>query len=105
MKKEYSVRIIEMAHAQDPENERDYEGFPTPELAREFARRWVRDSVEELRTPEQAAGELRTLWFVFGEDALTDGYKGSDDLVYFIEHPATRRERDWVAVLKNAGIM
>jgi hypothetical protein len=104
MPKLYSVRIIEMSHYQDPEGERDYEGFPTAKLAREFARRWVRDSLEELREPGQSAEELRRMWFLFGEDAFTEGYKGSDELDYFIDHPAPAGECDWASVLKKGGI-
>ena len=104
MTKGCSVRIIDMFHYQDPEHERVYEGFPTLELAREFARRWVRDSLEEFRTAGQPPEELRTLWYTFGEDAFTEGYKGSDELTYFIDHPATAKECDWAGVLKEAGI-
>ncbi len=104
MSKLYSVRIIEMSHYHDPDNERDHDGFPSAELAKEFARRWVRDSLEELRKPGQTAEELREMWFIFGEDAFTEGYKGSDELDYFIAHPATAEECDWESVLKEAGI-
>ena len=102
--KVYSVRVIEMSHYQDPEGERDYEGFPSVELAREFARRWVRDSLEELRKAGQSAEELREMWFMFGEDAFAHSYKGSDELAYFIDHPASAQECDWASVLKEAGI-
>ncbi len=96
--------IIDMFHYQDPENERDYEGFPTLELAREFARRWVRDSLEEFRKPGQSTEELRTMWYTFGEDAFADGYTGSEELTYFIDHPGSAEECDWAGVLKEAGI-
>ncbi len=90
-----------MAHYQEEGPEWNYEGFPSPELAREFARRWVRDSLEELREPDQTAKDLRSIWFMFGEDAVTDGFGGLDELDYFIEHPATEDERDWKAILKT----
>jgi len=100
----FSVTIIEMSHYQDPQGERNYDGFPTLELAREFARRWVRDSVEELRSPGQSPEEFRKLWFIYGEDAFTEGYRGPDELSYFVEHPATAEECDWAAALKEAGL-
>ena len=83
-------------------------GFPTFELAKEFARRWVRDSVEEQRKPGRSKAELRKMWFTFGEDAsVLQGephYAGSHELDYFIEHPASAQERDWQAVKQLAGI-
>jgi hypothetical protein len=104
MAKRYSVRIIEMSHYQDPDEERDYDGFPTAELAKKFARRWVRNSIEELREPGEKAEALRKKWFSFGDDAIAPGYQGSDELNDFIEHVATVEERDWASVLKAAGL-
>jgi hypothetical protein len=106
MKHGYEVLIIDMSY--DEEKNFVFEGFPTVELANEFARRWVRDSVEELRASNQTREELRRLWYTFGEDASVLGgephYAGSHELDYFIEHPATREERDWQAIKKLAGI-
>ena len=103
----YSVLIIDMFQYEAQE---DYviDGFPTFELAKEFARRWVRDSVEEQRKPGQSKEDLRKLWLTFGEDASVllgePHYAGSHELDYFIEHPASPEERDWQAVKKLAGI-
>ena len=106
MRQGYSVLIIDMSY--DKEKDFVVEGFPTVELANEFARRRVRDSVEELRTSNQTKDELRRLWHMFGEDAavLSDEphYAGSHELDYFIEHPATAEERDWQAIKRVAGI-
>ena len=73
------------------------EGFPSLEQAREYTRRFVWDSVEELRRPGMDATDLREQWFLFGEDAIVlDGdYAGSRKLDHFIAHPATKEERDW----------
>ena len=91
-----SVLIIDMTY--DSEKDFVVEGFPTVELANEFARRWVRDSVEELRAASQTREELRRMWYTFGEDASVLGdephYAGSHELDYFIEHPASAAERD-----------
>jgi hypothetical protein len=106
MNKTYSVLIIDMFHYQDSEHEYAIEGFPTLALAKEFARRWVRDSLEELREPGQTKDRLRDLWFMFGEDALVVGehYAGSSELDFFINNPASSEERDWKSVKKEAGI-
>jgi hypothetical protein len=97
----FSVLIVDVGH-HDPEKgyaEQGYTkgGFPSLEVAKEFARRWTRDSVEELRSPGQSPEDLRKAWVIFGEDAMVlgDGYKGSDELDFFITHPATSDERDW----------
>ncbi len=103
----YAVLIIEMSRY-DPAEDYVIGGFPTRELAKEFARRRVRDSIEELRQPGQSKAELRRLWHSFGEDASVlqcePHYAGSHELEYFIEHPATREERDWQAIKTQAGV-
>lgn len=103
----YSVSIIEMARYQDSDGSYIIGGFPTFELAREFARRWVRDSIEELRRPGISREELRKAWFLFGEDASVIGdkhYAGSQELDFFITNPATPEERDWKALKREARI-
>ena len=106
MKQGYAVLIIDMSY--DAEKDFVIEGFPTVELANEFARRWVRDSVEELRGVNQTNEEVRRMWYAFGEDASVLGgephYAGSHELDYFIEHPATGQERDWRAIQRLAGL-
>jgi hypothetical protein len=103
----YSVLIIDLFR-HDPSEDYVVDGFQTFELAKEFARRWVRDSVEEQRKPGQSAEDLRRMWHTFGEDAsVLEGephYAGSHELDYFVEHPASPEERDWQAVKKLAGI-
>lgn len=107
MSETYSVLVIDMFQY-DPEEDYVIGGFPTEGLAKEFARRWVRDSVEEQRKPGQTKEELRDLWYTFGEDASVLGsephYAGSHELDYFIEHPATPEERDWMAIKRRAGL-
>jgi hypothetical protein len=106
MKQDYSVLIIDMSY--DDEKNFVVKGFPTVQLANEFARRWVRDSVEELRELNQTKEDLRRLWHTFGQDASVLGgephYAGSHELNYFIEHPATAEERDWQAIKTLAGL-
>ncbi len=82
-------------------------GFPSFDVARDYARRRMRDSVEELRTGSQSAEELRLLWLVFGEDSLVVGadpldvYCGYADLDRFIDTPASAAERDWLLFAKR----
>ena len=94
MSENYSVRIIDMAHYMDEDEERMVGGFESFEAAKAYARNRVRSSVEELRAPDQSPQDLRRLWYTFGEDAVVVGgeesYRGSHDLDEFIERrPAT----------------
>jgi hypothetical protein len=106
MNKTYSVLILDMFHYQDPEHEYTIGGFSSVELATEFARRWVRDSVEELRADDWTPEGLRSQWFTFGEDAMVIGgnWRSLDELDAFINHPATPEERDWKAIKIQAGV-
>ncbi|MGQ9722243.1 MAG: hypothetical protein ACUVXA_13085 [Candidatus Jordarchaeum sp.] len=90
----------------DPEHGFIIDGFPTLELAIEFARRWTRDSLESFRKPNQSKKELRKMWYMFGETAivLDSDYSANSELDFFIDHPATLEERDWQSVKKKAGI-
>ncbi|MFX0101568.1 MAG: hypothetical protein ACFFCS_18475 [Candidatus Hodarchaeota archaeon] len=102
----YSVLIIDMYHYQDDDANYQIDGFPTLELAIEFARRWTRDSLEDQRKPGQSRDDLRKMWYMFGEDAMVIGgdYSGSSELDFFLDNPATPGERDWQAIKDKAGI-
>jgi hypothetical protein len=100
----FQVLLIDMSHYADEGNEKTISGFATREEAIDYARRRVRDSIEELRKPAQSKEELRQLWFLFGEDALVPGdpaYYASNDLDDFLQHPATPEERNWSAPEKR----
>ncbi|MFX1519817.1 MAG: hypothetical protein ACFFCD_07845 [Promethearchaeota archaeon] len=103
--KHYSVLIIDNFHM-EPEYDYVIAGFPTLELAIEFARRWVRDSLENQRKSNQSKEELRKMWYAFGEDAVVLGgdYHGSSELDFFIDHPAKPEELDWQTIKKKTGI-
>ena len=104
-KKKYSVLIIDNFHM-EPEHDFVIEGFPTLELAIEFARRWVRNSLENQRKSKQTKEELRKMWQAFGENAVVLGgdYSGSSELDFFIDNPANPGEIDWQEIKKKAGI-
>lgn len=96
----FSVRILDMFHHGDPDEEFTISGFKTFEAAREYARRRTRDSVEENRPLSTSPQELREQWFMFGEDCLVLGgeYSGFEELDFFITNPATAEERDYVSL-------
>jgi hypothetical protein len=74
-------------------------GFPTFELAKEYARRRTRDSLEEQRPQSTDAKDLHDRWFMFGEDCMVvSDYSGQEELDFFIANPATPEERDWASL-------
>ena len=97
----YSVIVIDMFHYDD-ESEMIIRGFPKAELAREYAR-----SARELRSDGLPHDELRERWFIFGEDCVVigDSYTGFSELDFFIDHPATPEEKDWMAIEKLVTTM
>ncbi len=108
----YRVLVIDMFHY-DEESEVVVGDFPSFETAREYARRRTRDSLEELREPGQSNAELGATWGLFGEDCLVIGgeptrpgslYTGYSELDFFVEHPASEEERDWVGLGRQLGV-
>ena len=61
--KSYAVMIIDMARTAEPDSGSRVSGFPTYELAKEFLKRRVRDSIEELtdNVREAIAGVLEVM--------------------------------------------
>jgi hypothetical protein len=61
----WSVIVIDTFHYGDDTFVR---GFPTEEIATEYARRRARDSLEEQHGAGTSAEELKRKWYAFGED-------------------------------------
>src|SRR5262245_61779768 len=99
----FNVIVLDMSHYMDPDEEQTISGFATVELAHEYARRRTRDSLEEQRPESTDHEDLRRRWHMFGEDCLVpgDGYCGGREIDYFIAHPATAEERDWIALIPD----
>lgn len=106
-KMNYSVLIIDNFHLYDEDEHYTIDGFPTKELAIEFARRWVRASLEEMRDPTKTKEEIKKQWITFGEDALViyGGYRGKSELDFFIDNPAIPEELDWREIKRIAGML
>lgn len=102
LSKKFDVRIHEMSHYADPDEEWVAASFDTFDRAREYARRWTRRSLEELRSKAASNAHLKKLWFGFGDDAYVIGdtqvYHGAEEIDFFIEHRATPREIDFEAI-------
>jgi hypothetical protein len=99
-----SVIVSDLFHESEPGHEFEVAGFASWEAAVEYARRRVRDSLEEVRAPAQSGDALRAMWRSFGEDARVVEERGgrvyvaSKEMDAFIAHPASPRERDWVSL-------
>ena len=104
-KKTYSVLIIDNFHF-DPEHDMVIEGFPTVDLAIEYARCIVRSSIEHHRKPKQTKEELKKLWHLFGENASVLGhkYRGSDELDFFINNPVKDDKLDCKKIREKAEL-
>jgi hypothetical protein len=72
-------------------------GFGSLEHANEFARRYVRDSIERCRAPGMNAAAVLEVWFAFGEDAeVPGGWSSGAELRAFAETPLRDAEqRNW----------
>ncbi|HVY14511.1 MAG TPA: hypothetical protein VHB27_04745 [Rhodopila sp.] len=99
----WRVRILDLsADSQDNVTE-EIGGFETLMHANAFARRYVRDSVENCRAPGLSTKDVLSAWFAFGEDAVVAdagdaGWKSANELGDFVDHLASGEERDWRAL-------
>jgi hypothetical protein len=101
----WDVMVFDRAHQGESDGEFVVRGFPSRELAREYATRRVRDSIEELRKSGQSEEELREIWNLYGESARVlgdDGYQ--DEIGAWIREIATGEQRDWQATLVKSGL-
>lgn len=102
---EFSVLVFDMAHTGEPDAECIVPGFGSLAEARAYAEARVRSSVEELRKPGIAADELRSLWFLYGEDCKVLGEgAGATDIDFYIAVPAAPSECDWPALAPRPTI-
>ena len=87
----FSVACGDFFHDMDPEEEWTVAGFATAEAADEYARRFIRASVEACRQPEHDAAATCEAWFRFGEYAFGPTVR-SDHGRWCAANPATRPE-------------
>ena len=114
---EFRVRIRDLTGGAEEGVVEEIKGFLSLDEANEFARRYVRDSVERCRAPGLSPREVVEAWFVFGEDAEVleaavdvaigaadpidsenGGWSSEGEVAFFAEEPAMAEERDWRAL-------
>lgn len=95
----HSVQCGDFAHGQDPEEEWTVSGFASAEAAAEYARRFIRAQIEDLRAEARDAAELEAMYFRWGEYAATPGFDSRAWALHCIATPATRKaETDYAAL-------
>jgi hypothetical protein len=114
---QFRVRIRDLTGGAEDGIVEEVKGFLSLDEANEFARRYVRDSVERCRAPGLSPREVVEAWFAFGEDAEVleaaadvaigvalavdadnGGWTSEVEVAFFAEEPAVEEERDWRAV-------
>ena len=114
---EFRVRIRDLTGGAEDGIVEEVKGFASLEEANEFARRYVRDSVERCRAPGLSSRDVVEAWFSFGEDAEvieapadvpigaaeaidsdSGGWSSEGAVAFFAEEPAIDDERDWRAI-------
>jgi hypothetical protein len=91
------VRIMDLSDPEGTEPAEVVRGFTSLAHANEFAKRYVRDSVERCRVPRASAADVTAAWFAFGEDAVVEGvpegaWRSANDLPAFAAAPPRDRE-------------
>ena len=99
----WRVRILDLSGGAQNNITEEIGGFATLMHANEFARRYVRDSVEHARGPGMTAKEVLETWFAFGEDAEVvdageSAWHSATELGDFVDNPAGTEDRDWRAL-------
>lgn len=81
--------------------------FATENDAIAFARCRVRDSIEQLRRPNQDFDTLYQQWFAYGESCAVVGsdYSILQEIDGFIEYISNDGERDWQVLKDKQGVL
>ncbi len=95
------IRIMDLSGANGAEPLEVVRGFTSLAHANQFARRYVRDSVEICRPRGGKPEDVTKAWFAFGEDAVVEGVSegawtsGSELAAFAANPPRDREERNW----------
>ena len=96
----HSVRCGDFADEGDPDEEWLVEGFASAEAAQEYARRFVRAQIEDLRREAASPAELAEMYGRWGEYAVTPGFDPGPWVAHCIANPAARKQDTDYAALE-----
>ena len=95
----HGVRCGDFADEGDPKEEWLVAGFGSAEAAQEYARRFVRAQVEDLRREAASSAELAEMYDRWGEYAETPGFDLAAWVTHCIAHPAAlKQDTDYAAL-------
>ena len=103
----YSVIVCDLFNSNDPDHESVIAGFPSRELAVEYARRRTWSSVEEMKGPDISPEKVKERWSALGEDCRVVGpegkliYRARSELELFIAQPLPPERRNWVELYNS----
>ena len=98
----FLVMCGDFAHYQDPEEEWVVTGFTSAAVAQEYARRFIRAQIEDLRGQAESQAALKEMYFSWGEYAATEGFDSAAWVDHCIATPASRKaETDYDALDPN----
>ena len=106
----FAVVVIDMFNYMEPDGRMLIDGFPSFEDAKEYAKRRMRNSIEQLRTINDSLEALWELWFVFGEDVIALGNRNTEiyyaftELNSFIKNSSSKTESDWISYGENFSL-
>ncbi len=72
----YDVIVCDLFNIHTPDHETIVAGFPTRELAIQYARRRTWSSVDDMREPGRLVEHIRNQWLALGEDCRVVGPGG-----------------------------
>jgi hypothetical protein len=94
-----TVLCGDFATSGDPDEEWEVGPFASAEAAAEYARRFIRAQIEDLRATAPDAEALRAAYLAFGEYATTAGFDPAPWVAHCVATPASRRaETDYQAL-------
>jgi hypothetical protein len=96
----HAVRCGDFAHEGDPDEEWLVEGFASAAAAQDYARRFIRAQIEDLRREAGSPEELKAMYLRWGEYAATAGFDSEAWVAHCIAHPATRKQDTDYAALE-----
>ncbi len=102
----YYVIVCDLFNLHAPDHETIIAGFPTRELAIEYARRRTWSSIDEMREPNLSVEHIHNRWLTLGEDCRVIGpegvvYVARSELETFLSHPLPSELESWTKLYRS----